>query len=164
MSKKSSGNQGKNQNKQANIGEFVKELGEAGKNPSNVIEEYAAEIGIFSPSASGGKKQPAQGKGKSASNMKEEFAKEANFPKKAARQPSIGKIDTDPDIANVNNHDVQLSKSKSKNGDGFTKMIEEIADEVGLFKSDKKQSTGKSNMGSEFEQIKEKIMKPFKKD
>ena len=166
MSKQLSGNQGKQQNKQVNIGKFVKELGEGGNNSSKVIEEYAAETGIFPPSSpSGGNKQYSQGKGKNGSSMKEEFAKEANFPKKAARQPSLGKIDTDPDIANVNNHEVQLSKTKGKNGgDGFTKMIEEIADEVGLFKSDKKQSSGKSKMGSEFEQIKEKIMKPFKKE
>ena len=42
-------------------------------------------------------------------------------------------------------------------------MMEEIADEVGLFQSDKK-SSGKTIAGTDIAEVKRKIFKSFKKD
>ncbi len=87
--------------------------------------------------------------------MMEEFAQEADFTN--ASQPSFGKITTDPDISS------QSSKGKSSSS-GFSKMMEEIADEVGLFQSDNKSSAGKTIAGTDIAEIKRKIFKPFKKE
>ena len=138
-------------------------------------EEFSHELGLESPSnnqkGNVGKKvtgtnfaevmkqnfQNGKTNEESFTNMMEEIAQEVEL--------SDGKINTDPDIAHVKKQNKQEAKSKDNNSEsGFTKMVEEIADEIGLSKSDQKSSEGKSKIGAEIAEIKNKILKPFKKD
>jgi hypothetical protein len=141
-------------------------------------EEFSHELGLASPSnkQSAGKavtginfaeiKKQVEQEGNSEeaaalTNMMEEFAQEAEV-FSSNKQPTYGEVNTDPDLSSSKQQSEQASNGKNAES-GFTKMVEEIADEIGLFQSDSK-SSGKSRIGSEIAEIKNKILKPFKKD
>ena len=147
-------NKAKQNNNAASIEEFAEELGITSSNNKN---KASASKKVTGTNFAEVMKQNFQaGKGEaSLNNLMEEIAQEAEL--------TDGKINTDPDIAHVKKQKNQASKSNNTDS-GFTKMVEEIADEIGLFQSDNQSSSGKSKLGSEITEIKNKILKPFKKD
>lgn len=163
---KSSGgnkNRGKGDYNQANPNkeEFSHELGLA--SPSSKQKQSAGKTGINFAEV---KKQIEQeGNSKDAAsltNMIEEIAQEAEV-FSSNKQPTYGEVNTDPDLLSSKQQSEKASKGNNAES-GFTKMVEEIADEIGLFQSDNKSSSAKSKIGSEITEIKNKILKPFKKD
>ena len=152
----SNNNQAMSQNKQAGLEEIAQELGSFSTEKKSSAGINFAEVKKKIEQESNGKEAAA------LTNMMEEFAQEAEV-FSSNKQPTYGEVNTDPDISSSKQQNEQASKGKNAES-GFTKMVEEIADEIGLFQSDNKSSSGKSKIGSDIAEITNKILKPFKKD